>query len=251
MSQLARREVEARYRGSSLGLLWSLVNPLAMLAVFTFVFSVVFQARWGQESTSTFAFAIVTFAGLVVFNFFVDVVSKSPTLVTSQPNLVKKVIFPLAILTPVVAAAALFHAAVALALLLAVQGLFGTGLHPSVLLVPLLFMPLVVFSLGLSWFLAALGVYMRDIGQIVAPFTTMLMFLSPIFYPVSALPEWARAMAAVNPIAVTIEQVRNALIFGLWPDGATWLSALTTGVAVALLGFAFFRKTRRGFADVL
>jgi lipopolysaccharide transport system permease protein len=243
--------VEARYRGSSLGLFWSLANPLIMLAVFTFVFAVVFQARWGQENASTFSFAIITFAGLCTFNLFSEVVLKSPTLITLQPNLVKKVVFPLAILPLVALFAALFHAAVALALLLAVQSLFGSGFHATALLVPLLFVPLILFTLGVSWFLSALGVYVRDIGQVVSPLNTMLMFLTPIFYPVSALPEWIRPMATVNPLAMTIEQVRNALILGHGPDMAAWTIAALCGALVAIGGFAFFRKTRKGFADVL
>ena len=249
--QMARREVEARYRGSSLGLFWSLANPLMMLAVFTFVFAVVFQARWGQDTTSTFGFAIITFAGLIVFNLFGEVVLKSPTLITLQPNLVKKVVFPLAILPIVALFAALFHAAVALVLLLVVQTFFGSGFHATALLVPLFLMPLVLFTLGISWFLSALGVYVRDIGQIVSPLMTMLMFLSPIFYPVSALPEWIRPMAAVNPLAMTIEQVRDALILGRGPDVGAWVLAACCSVVIAAAGFAFFRKTRKGFADVL
>lgn len=249
--QLARREVEARYRGSSLGILWSIANPLMMLAVFTFVFSVVFQARWGQENASIFGFAIVTFAGLIIFNLFAEVINKSATLVTSQPNLVKKVVFPLAILPLVATASALFHTAVAMVLLLLIQSVFGSGFHLTALLAPVLLAPLLLFTLGIAWFLSALGVYVRDVGQIVAPLTTMLMFLSPIFYPVGALPDWIRPFAAVNPLAMTIEQVRGAMIFGNLPDAGTWALATASGLLAAALGFLFFRKTRRGFADVL
>jgi lipopolysaccharide transport system permease protein len=249
--QLARREVEARYRGSSLGLLWSIANPLMMLAVFTFVFAVVFQARWGQENASTLSFAIITFAGLIIFNLFSEVALKSPTLITSQPNLVKKVVFPLAILPLVVLTAALFHAAIALTLLLVVQAIFNSGFHTPALTAPLLLLPLMVFSLGLSWFLAALGVYLRDIGQIVSPLITMLMFLSPIFYPIEALPDWMRPMATLNPLAMTIEQVRGVLIFGKLPDMSAWALSLALAGVFAAGGFAFFRRVRNGFADVL
>lgn len=248
--QLARREVEARYRGSTFGLVWSIANPLMMLAVFTFVFGVVFQARWGQGG-STLDFALVTFAGLVVFNLFAEVANKAPALITGQPNLVKKVVFPLAILPVVITAAALFHTAVALVLLLVFQLTLGSGWHATVLIAPALMLPLVAFTLGLAWFLAALGVYLRDVAQVVGPVTTMLMFLSPIFYPVSALPDWLRPLAALSPLAMTIEQVRGALVFGLWPDPGAFILALAMGLGVAALGLAFFRRTRGGFADVL
>lgn len=249
--QLARREIEARYRGSALGMVWSLVNPLMTLAVFTFVFGVVFQARWSQSHTSTLDFAIMTFAGLMVFNIFAEVASKSPGLVTGQPNLVKKVVFPLAILPVITLIAALFHAAIALALLLLLQGFLGGGLHMSAITLPLVLAPLLLFTAGASWFLAALGVYLRDISQVIGPFVTMLMFLSPIFYPIGALPDWIRPVALANPLAVSIEQTRDALIAGRYPDPGVWGVAMATGIACAALGFLFFRKTRKGFADVL
>jgi lipopolysaccharide transport system permease protein len=249
--QLALREIEARYRGSILGMAWSLINPLLTLAVFTFVFGVVFQARWSPNQASTFDFAIMTFAGLMVFNIFAEVVGKSPGLVTSQPNLVKKVIFPLAILPLITLIAALFHAAIALSLLLILQGFFGSGLHLSALALPLVLAPLLLFTAGASWFLAALGVYLRDIGQIIGPLVTMLMFLSPIFYPIAALPGWIRPIAIANPLAVSIEQTRDALINGRLPEPGMWALAMATGLVSAGLGFLFFRKTRKGFADVL
>ena len=249
--QLAIREIEARYRGSLLGMAWSLINPLMMLAVFTFVFGLVFQARWSHAQTSTFDFAIMTFAGLMVFNIFAEVVTRSPTLVTGQPNLVTKVVFPLAVLPVIALIAALFHAAIALSVLLVLQGLFGSGLHASAVVVPLVLAPVVVFTAGISWFLAALGVYVRDAGQAVGPMVTMLMFLSPIFYPTAALPPSIRHLALMSPLAVGIEQTRDALISGKFPNMGAWAVAMMIALVCAFTGFVFFRKTRKGFADVL
>lgn len=251
-AQLMARDIESRYRGSVLGVLWSFLTPLFMLAVFTFVFGVVLRARWGGgEETSIREFALILFAGLTTFNLFAEVVSRAPSLVTSQPNLVKKVVFPLEILPVVALGSALFQAGIALVILLAFQIAIGSGFHWAALLVPVLVVPLCLFTLGLGWFLAAFGVYVRDVGQIIPPIVTALMFLSPIFYPSSALPEWIRPVVAYSPIAYSVETVRDAVIFGRLPDAASFLVALAAGLAVAALGLAFFQKTRKGFADVL
>jgi lipopolysaccharide transport system permease protein len=249
---LVRRQVEQRYRGSVLGVLWSFLTPLLQLAVFTFVFAVVFQARWGAVgSTSTLEFAIILFAGLTTFTLFAEVVSGAPALVVSQPNLVKKVVFPLEILPIVALAAALFQAGIAFVVLMALQIGFGSGLHLSALLVPVLILPLCLFTLGLAWFLAALGVYVRDVGQIIPPIVTALMFLTPIFYPTANLPVWLRPYMTYNPLAFSVEEVRNAVVFGTLPDPVLWLLGCAGGLGVAALGYLFFQKTRRGFADVL
>lgn len=250
--ELTTREITQRYRGSILGILWSLLTPLCMLAVFTFVFAVVFRARWGASGeTSIHQFAIIIFSGLTTFNLCAEVIGRAPTLITSQPNLVKKVVFPLEILPVVALGSALFQVAVALILLVAFQISVGTGFHWSVLTVPALILPLCLFTLGFAWVLAALGVYVRDINQIIPPILTAILFLSPIFYPSSALPDWIRPTVAYSPIAYSVEAVRDALIFGQMPGFLLWLLGLAGGFVVAVLGFAFFQKTRKGFADVL
>lgn len=248
---LIKRQLEQRYRGTVLGPLWSLLTPFFMLAVFTFVFAVVFQARWGDGTASTVEFSIILFAGLTTFNLFAETVNAAPSLVVSQPNLVKKVVFPLEILPVVALGGALYHGVIAFALLLAMQIAFGSGFHPTTLLVPLLILPLCLFTLGLAWFLSAFAVYVRDVGQIVSPIVTALMFLSPIFFPKSALPVWIQPLFGYNPLATSIEAVRNAVVFGHLPNAGTWLTGIAGGLIVAALGYAFFRKTRKGFADVL
>ena len=252
LKQLLQREIEARYRGSVLGVLWSFLTPLLLLAIFTFVFAVVFKARWGTGGeTSVQEFALILFAGLTTFNLFSEVAARAPALVTSQPNLVKKVVFPLEVLPVVALGSALFQAGIAMVMLVVFQIGLGTGFHATALLVPLLVLPLCLVTLGLSWFLSALGVYVRDVGQVVPPLITALMFLNPVFYPASALPDWIRPLATYSPLAYSVEAVRGAVIFGTVPDPAPWLVALVAGLAVAALGYAFFQKTRKGFADVL
>lgn len=247
----AKREVLGRYRGSALGLLWSFFNPLFMLTVYTFVFSVVFNARWGSGSSSKIEFALVLFAGLIVFNLFAECINRAPTLILSNPNYVKKVVFPLEILPFVGLLGALYHSLISVGVwLTAYLVLFGVP-HATVFLLPLIILPLALFIMGLSWGLASLGVFLRDVSQFIGVVVTMLMFLSPIFYPASALPESYRHLLYLNPLTPVIEMTRNILFWGNLPDfmmlAIYWM---VTGV-IAWLGFAWFQKTRRGFADVL
>lgn len=245
------REVAGRYRGSVMGLLWSFFNPLFMLAVYTFVFSVVFQARWGEGSGSRTEFALLLFAGLIVFNLFAECINRAPSLILSNVNYVKKVVFPLEILPWMALGAAFFHALVSLSVWLLAYVFFLGVPHITVLFLPLVFLPLVLFIVGLSWGLASLGVYLRDVSQFIGIVTTVMLFLSPIFYPVSALPEKYRNLLMINPLYPIIEQTRDVLFWGTLPDMSVWLICLLGAVVLAWLGFVWFQKTRKGFADVL
>lgn len=247
----AKREIVGRYRGSVLGLLWSFFNPIFMLAVYTFVFSVVFKARWSVGSESKTEFALVLFAGLIVFNLFAECINRAPALILANPNYVKKVVFPLETLTFVSLLSALYHALISLSVWLAAYViLFGVP-HASVLYLPFVVMPFALFILGLSWILASLGVYLRDVSQFIGVITSVLMFLSPIFYPISALPESYQHLLYLNPLTPVIEMVRDVLYWGKMPDFLLLaLYWLVTGI-IAWLGFAWFQKTRKGFADVL
>jgi lipopolysaccharide transport system permease protein len=248
---LVHREVIGRYRGSYMGLLWSFLNPLLMLLVYTFVFSVVFKARWTPTSDSKVEFALVLFAGLIVFNVFAECISRAPTLILNNANYVKKVIFPLEILPWVALGSAAFHASVSVVVwLLAYVVLVGVP-HATMLLVPILLVPLVLLVMGLTWFLAALGVYLRDVSQFVGLLTTVLMFLSPVFYPATALPPTYRAFLFLNPLTPIIESTRDAMYTGRLPDVRAWLTSLVISALVGWLGFAWFQKTRKGFADVI
>jgi lipopolysaccharide transport system permease protein len=248
---LIRRGIQQRYRGSVLGVLWAFLTPLFMLLVFTFVFGVIFQSRWSTDVNNTFEFAMVLFAGITTYSLFSEIVGAAPGLIIGQPNLVKKVVFPLEILPLVSLGEALFQAAIAFGILLAINAFLGTGFHLTALALPLLIIPLCLTALGLSWFLAALGVYMRDIGQILPTILTALMFMSAVFYPVSALPAWLQPALAFNPIIIAVEMVRNALVFGTLPDLQTAVNATIIGLIIATLGYLFFKKTKGGFADVL
>jgi len=248
---LTKREVLGRYRGSLMGILWSFFNPLLMLAVYTFIFSTVFQARWAGGSDSKTEFALLLFAGMLVFGIFSECVNRAPTLILSNPNYVKKVVFPLEILPIVSLGAALFHLVVGLLVwVLFYMVAFGVP-KAGILLLPVALFPFAVFVLGLSWFLAALGVYLRDIGQFVGVLVMALMFLSPIFYPLSALPEGYRDVVALSPITAAVDQARDLMFWGKPLAWGSWTVYLIISLFVGWLGFAWFQQTRRGFADVI
>lgn len=248
---LVHREVVGRYRGSVLGILWSLFNPIFMLGVYTFVFSVVFKARWNAGGESKLEFALVLFAGLIVFNFFAECANRAPALILSNVNYVKRVVFPLEILPWVSLGATMFHALISLAVWTAAHALIFKTVHMTIMFLPLVWLPLLLFVMGISWALASLGVYLRDVAHVVGLLTTVLMFLSPIFYSSAMLPERYQRWLLLNPLNPIIEQTRDVLLWGKMPDPIVLLVATLAGGAVAWLGFAWFQKTRKGFADVL
>jgi lipopolysaccharide transport system permease protein len=248
---MVKREVVGRYRGAYLGILWSFFQPLLMLLIYTFVFSVVFKARWNAGSDSKTEFALVLLAGLMVFNLFAECVSRAPGLVIANVNYVKKVIFPLEVLPWVVLGSALIHLSISLVVWLMVYMIFYGWPPLTVLLLPFVLMPLVFLVMGVSWFLASLGVYLRDASQITGILTTVLMFLSPIFYPASSLPENFRELIYFNPLTPIIETMRDVLYWGHLSHPVAWVSILFISLLIAWLGFAWFQKTRKGFADVL
>lgn len=248
---LIKRDILGRYKGSILGVFWSFFHPLFMLAVYTFVFSIIFQARWGEGSDSKAEFALVLFAGLIVFNFFAECINRAPTLILSNSNYVKKVVFPLEILPWVVIGSAMFHSLTSLIVwFLGYTILIGIP-QATVILLPIAFLPLIFLTIGISWFLASLGVYLRDMSQVVSILTTILMFLSPIFYPASAIPDSAKSILLINPLSPALEQVRGVLMWGELPSFQNWFIYFVLNSLVAWLGFAWFQKTRKGFADVL
>lgn len=249
--RLARRKIETRYRGSMLGSLWTLLQPLLMLAVYTFVFGTVFQSRWQLEGSAQTPFALVLFAGMIFYSVFAECVTEAPTLMTSNQTYIKQVLFPIEVLPWVSLAAALFGFAVNMALLL-VFLVALVGLPPgSALAAPLLLVPLLLLTLGASWMLSAAGVFLRDLSQIAGIFTTTLLFLSPIFYPAERIPEAFRPLYSVNPFVPLIEDFRAALFEGRLPDAGTLLLLTALGWAVAWLGCLGFLSTKKGFADVL
>lgn len=252
ITQLTKREVVGRYRGSVLGLLWSFLTPVFMLMVYTFVFSVVFKARWGVGEDETKAqFAMVLFAGLIVHGLFAEVLNRAPSLILGNVNYVKRVVFPLEILPLVSLGAALFHSLVSIGVLMLAFVLLNGYLPWPIIFLPLVLLPLLFLIMGLAWLLASLGVFLRDVGQTIGVITSVLLFLAPVFYPISALPEALRPWLMVNPLTFIIEQVREVLIWGHLPDWGGLAAYSLGSVTLAWLGYFWFQKTRKGFADVL
>ncbi len=253
ITQMTHREIIGRYKGSVFGLLWAFFTPVLMLAVYTFVFSVVFKARWhgGGEDQNKADFAIMLFTGMIVYGIFSECVNRAPGLILGNPNYVKRVVFPLHILPWIVLGTALFNALVSFFVLIVFFLVTGHTLTSSAFYLPVVLLPLVFLSMGLSWFLSSLGVYLRDVGQTVGIFTTVLMFLSPVFYPLSSLPEKYQLYLKFNPLASIIEHTRDVLILGVVPNVYHMLISVIVSICIAWLGFAWFQKTRRGFADVI
>ncbi len=249
--RLAKREIEARYRGSLLGLVWSVLIPVIMLLVYTFVFSVVFEAKWQTPTGGKTHFALVLFCGLILFNVFSECLNRAPSLMLSHASYIKKVVFPLEILPWVALIVALFNAAIS-CLVLAVAYFAILGPPPlTALLLPFIALPLCLMCLGLTLFFASVGVFLRDIQQLMNLVTTVLMFLSPLFYPLSALPEYLRLYIRLSPLTVVIEESRNLLFSGLTPDYQSWGIYFLGSWLVAWFGYVWFMKTKKGFADVI
>lgn len=250
--QLTKREISARYRGSLLGLAWSFFNPLLMLAIYTFVFSVVFQARWSVDIEQNKAeYALVLFVGLILHSLLAEVIARAPTQILNNANYVKKVVFPLEILTVVNVVAAIFHSVISFFVLLLALLFFSGPPSPTAFLIPLTVLPIIPLLLGLGWVFSALGVYMRDIEQFIGLMVTALMFLAPIFYPLTALPSNFQSALQANPLTLPIEQTRAVLLFGSSPDWLAIAFYWVISLAICLFGYWWFQKTRKGFADVL
>jgi lipopolysaccharide transport system permease protein len=250
--KLTQREVLGRYRGSALGLGWSFITPLAMLAVYTFVFSQVFKSRWGNlEQSGPLTFAVNLFAGLIVFNFFSECVNKAPGLIVANPNYVKKVVFPLHVLGGVAVGSAGFHALTSLLILMVFELLAFRSLPWTIFLLPLVWLPLFLGSLACTWLLSALGVFLRDINQLIGVALNMLMFLSPIFFPLSALPPLWKPVLGLNPLAILIEQTRQVVVIGKLPTFWLISIAITVTFLFCEISFRIFQESKRAFADVL
>jgi lipopolysaccharide transport system permease protein len=223
-----------------------------MLVLYTFVFGVVFQAKWGLEVTDSKAeFGVILFAGLIVHGLFAECVNRSPALILQNTNFVKKIVFPLEVLPIIALCSALFHAFVSLLVLFLALVLVRGQIPPTALTFPAVLIPLVLLTLGVSWALAALGVFLRDVAQVVGLITTVLLFLSPVFFPIAAVPEPFRALIYLNPLTLLVEQTREVLIWGRQPNWPVMALYTAASLVVAWGGFWLFQRTRKGFADVV
>ncbi len=246
---LIKREVLGRYKHSYIGVFWAVLNPILMLVIYTFIFTSVFSAKWGKNIDSTWQFSLVLFLGLIVFNIFSECVTNSPNVISANVNYVTKVVFPLEVLPIVGLGGALFHASLNL-LVWYVAYIFIIGEIPlGIIFLPIYILPFVFFCVGISWLLSALGVYIRDLVQITGPIVTALMFLSPIFYPLEALPPKVLSAIKWNPLTLPIENTRNLLLWDTMPELNAFLIELLLSFGFACFCFWVFQRLRKGFAD--
>ena len=251
LSQLTRRDIAARYQGSAVGLLWAFFSPVLMLLVYTFVFGYVFQARWMGAETDRSFFALNLFAGMIVHGFLAECVVRSPGLMQQHTNFVKRIVFPLWLLPIVPLASALFHTCISFLVLFLAHVAIAQTLHWQLLFLPILIVPFVFFLTGLVWMLTALGVYLKDLAQIVPIVVTILMFMSPVFCPADALPENIRPLMYMNPLTPAIETLRGVLFAGELPSLTGYSIFLAASLLFALFGLLVFNRLKVGFADVL
>lgn len=251
IGQLTKREVVGRYRGSALGLLWSFFNPVFMLSIYTVVFGSIFRMRWNQGSGDNSEFVAILFTGLIIHGLFSETVSRATRLIVNSANLVKKVIFPLEILPVTIIGAALFHTLISTTILLLYNYILTNHLPVTILLFPIILLPLLLILLGISLFVSSFGVYFRDLSQTVGLITSALLFLSPIFYPITAIPETYRHFLFLNPLTFIIVEARSVLLWGQTPNWAGLFIYFSVSLLVLFLGWHWFQRTRKGFADVL
>lgn len=248
---LAKRDVVSKYKGSFAGMLWSFLIPLLMLSVYTFVFSVIFKAKWNVNSDSKTEFALILFTGLIFFNFFSECISRAPNLIISNVNYVKKVVFPIEILVIVSLISALYQLAISFTVWLLFYLCFF-GIPPiTIFEILLLLFPFILLILGTTWFLSAIGVYVRDVGQIVGIFVTIMMFMSPIFYPIHIVPEGFRKLMLLNPLTFMVEEARAVMVYGEHINLSIYILHVFLAILFALMGYMFFMKIKKGFADVI
>lgn len=252
IGQLTWRDITGRYRSSVLGVAWSFITPLVSLALYTFVFGVIFKARWPQARTDNLSeFGLMLFAGLTAFSVLSETMTRSTSIITSSPNYVKKVVFPLEVLPVSVVGSALFHAGVSSLILVIAHQILHSTVAWTAIFLPLVFAPLVCLALGLGWFLASVGVYFRDIGHTIGLITQVLLFTTPIFYPVEALPANVRPLIEANPLTAILDNTRRVTLQAQFPDWGSLAISAALGLVVLSLGHAWFIKTKRGFADVI
>jgi len=249
--ELTKRDVLGRYRGSSFGLLWSLFTPFLMLLIYTFAFGVLFKSKWPQASGGDHPYTLLLYLGLIVHGFFAECLTRAPSLITGNANLVKRVVFPVEILPWPVMLSSLFHAAMN-SLVFAVLALaLEHRLSISILWLPVVLLPLMPVCLGVCWLFSSFGVYMRDVGQVTGVLSTAMLFVSSAMIPIDALPPGYRILFEMNPLTFIIDQARVVALFGLPPNFLGLGLYLIGSLLVMYAGYAWFMLTRRGFADVL
>jgi len=251
IGQLAKRAILGRYRGTVLGLLWSLVTPLLLLAVYTFVFGTILQVRWVSQSGGNAEFAAILFSGMLVHGILAECLTQASTLIVANPQYVKKVVFPLEALPWVTVISAFFQGVISTGILLAYLFFVQGGIPWTAVLFPIPLFVLAFVCIAVGWLISATAVYLKDIAQMMGLLSTVLFFMAPILYPKTALPVEFQNLLYLNPLTYIIEQFRAVVLWGELPNWNGLALYGIASVAIAWMSLAWFQKTRKGFADVL
>lgn len=251
LKTLTKADIKQKYQGSVLGILWSLIVPLLMLAIYTFIFSEIFHTKWEIDTSNKFQFALMLFCGLSIYNMFADVLGRSVSLIVSNQNYVKKVVFPLQLLPVVITFSSLFNCIISFAVLIAANVILNGSLHFSVLYTPLVLLPHVVFCAGVAFLVSAISVYLRDMASFVSVLTMVLMYLTPVFFPLTAIPEAFRRVMMFNVMTYSIENMRNVIIYGTSINWIYFSVSCVASTMLLLLGHWVFKRVKDGFADLL
>lgn len=251
LKQLVKKDIKQRYQGSILGMLWSFIVPILMLVIYTFVFSEVFQAKWDIDTSDKYQFALVLFCGLSAFNMVSEVMNRATTLIVSNTNYVKKVIFPLEILPVVIMFSALFNCVISFSILIVAKIIIYKNISSTLYLIFFAMIPLIVLSVGLGLFISAVSVYLKDVGNVISVLVTVLMYMSPVFFSLSSVPENFRGICEVNPMTYIIENFRNVVLYGESLNWKYWGISCVVALAIYLFGKVVFMRAKEGFADVL
>lgn len=249
--QLAKRDILGRYRGSTMGLIWSILTPLLLLGIYTFVFKIIFGVRWGAQEETTFDFVQALFIGMVVHGLFAECLTRAPFLITTNVNYVKKVVFPLELFSYVTVSTALFHSVISFLIVICIAKLARPDSFASLLLLPLVLGPLLLICLGITWIFSATSVYIRDITHVTPFLSTALLFTAPVFYPISSVPPEYQPLIYINPLTFFIDQARAVILMA---GEIHWRGIAIAYLVAWLFAWASLRtflKARRGFNDVL
>ncbi|WP_244755519.1 ABC transporter permease [Pseudoxanthomonas helianthi] len=251
VAELTKREISGRYRGASLGIFWSLANPLLLSWIYTFAFGTVMNGRWPEPQAANSHFAVVLFSGLVVYFLLSECMMRAPDLIVGNPAFVKRVVFPLGILPWPMLLSALFHCLMNVLVFIGLRLLLDHAFDWTIVLLPLVLLPLAIVALGLSWLLAALAVYLRDIQQVIGMISMALLFLSSAMVPAASVPEKYRLVFLLNPLSFIVDQARAVMVWGALPDWRGLALYALVAACFAWLSYAWFAYVRKGFADVL
>ncbi len=248
---LSKRDILQKYRGSMLGLCWSFLTPLALLAIYTIVFGTIVKMSWGPEDTGLGGFAIMLFCGMIPFNFFSEVLTRSSQIIPGSPNYVKRISFPTEILPVMVNISGLVHALISLLILMIAQLLLVGHIAWTVPFLALIWIPVLISALACSLFVAAVGVFVRDLPHVIGLAFSALFFLTPIIYPASRVPERLRFILFINPIAFAASNIRKVLVYGMMPNWGSLIAYTAVSLVVLYVAMRYFEIMKRRFADVI